>query len=126
MSLTKKDRRKQSGTGTKFPTAPLHAGGSGRFAEAIAGALTREYHGRRGAVKIVARLTGANERAVKNWFMGKNGPSGEHLVVLAQHSSSVLETFLLMAARGELVATKKIVDVRLKLKEIATLIEEIV
>jgi hypothetical protein len=124
MSLTKKDRTMQSVPGKDFQDGRKNPGG-GRFAHEIAEALKREYLGRRGAVKLVARLTGANERAVKNWFDGKNGPSGENLVVLAEHSSQVLETFLLMAARGELVATKKLDDVRLKLKEIAVLIEEV-
>jgi hypothetical protein len=31
-------------------------------------------------VKTVVGLTGANERAVKNWFQAKNGPSGEFLM----------------------------------------------
>jgi hypothetical protein len=50
---------------------------SGRFPGAIAAALHREYGATHAAVKTVVGLTGANERAVKNWFKAKNGPSGE-------------------------------------------------
>jgi hypothetical protein len=125
MSLPKKHRIFQAEVSKAFPERSLSVSGNMRFASAIAEALRREFFGRRGAVKIVARLTGANERAVKNWFDGKNGPSGEHLVVLAQHCSQVLESFLLMAARGELVTAKKIVDVRSKLKEISIMIDEL-
>ena len=124
MSLTKIDRTIQPFSGKKILHGQYSAGEE-RFANAIAKALNREYAGRRGAVKLVARITGANERAVKNWFNGKNGPSGENLVVLAQHSNQVLETFLLMAARGELVTSQKQEEVRLKLKGIGVLIDEL-
>jgi hypothetical protein len=44
---------------------------------------------------------------VKNWFSGRYGPSGEHLAVLVRHSDEVLNTFLVMAERQDLmVATK--------------------
>ena len=55
----------------------------GGFADAIAGALRREYGATHAAVKIVVDLTGANERAVKNWFdasrqSGRRADSSEH------------------------------------------------
>jgi len=125
MSLTKKDRIVQPLSGKTFLVSAATPIGNGRFAVTIAEALRREYVGRSGAVKIVARLTGANERAVKNWFAGKNGPSGEHLVVLAQHCGQVLEAFLLLAARGELVTATKIVEVKDRLKQISLMIDEL-
>jgi hypothetical protein len=125
MSQTQKDRKIQSFFGKELSVPRQNLGSNGYFAQAIAGALRREYRGRQGAVKIVSRLTGANERAVKNWFDGKNGPSGENLVVLVQHSTHVLETFLLLAARGELVTLKRYADIRIKLKEISVLIDEL-
>ena len=82
MSLTKKDRINRSVSGTTFPPK--------RFADAIAAALRREYGGTHAAVKTVVALTGANERAVKNWFDAKNGPSGEFLIALCAHSDEVL------------------------------------
>lgn len=94
-----------------------------RFADAIAAALHREYGATHAAVKTVVSLTGANERAVKNWFDAKNGPSGEFFIALCRHSDCVLETFLLMAGRAEQVKAKKIVDATSKLRQIVALLE---
>jgi len=116
MSLTKKDRIIQSISGITFP--------AGRFAGSIAAALHREYGATHAAVKTVVGLTGANERAVKNWFEAKNGPSGESLVALCRHSDAVLETFLLMTGREEQVKAKKIVDATKKLRELLDLLDE--
>ena len=75
----------------------------GHFASRIASALHRSFANSRVGVKTVARWTGANERAVKNWFSGRYGPRGEHLVVLARHSNDVLGAFLKMAGREDLM-----------------------
>lgn len=125
MSFTKKDRKFRSTFGKTFPIGSDEAAPGRRFADVIAGALHREFAGAHAAVKTVSRLTGANERAVKNWFDGKNGPSGEHLVILAQHCDHVLEAFLVMAARSELVKTKRLGDARQKLAEILAIIDEL-
>lgn len=117
MSLTKKDRIDQSLSGTSVP--------SGRFAIAIAQALHREYGPTHAAVKTVVGLTGSNERAVKNWFEARNGPSGESLIALCRHSDRVLETFLLMAGRNEQVKAKRIVDATSKLRELLELLDEL-
>ena len=74
MSFTKNDRMNRSVSGRTFP--------SERFADAIATALHREYGGTHAAIKTVVALTGANERAVKNWFDAKNGPNGDFLIAL--------------------------------------------
>jgi hypothetical protein len=55
------------------------------YREAIADALRREL--------------GASERTAKYWLSGERGPSGEHLIRLAQHSDAVLITTLTMAGR---------------------------
>lgn len=123
MSLTKKERMIQPLSGKTFPSSGAMS--NGQFTGIISEALRREYAGRHGAVKVVARLTGANERAVKNWFAGKNGPSGEHLVVLAQHCSHVLEAFLLLAARGDLITVTRIAEVKNQLKRISLLIDDL-
>jgi hypothetical protein len=70
-------------------------------------------------------LTGANERAVRNWFDAKNGPNGEFLIALCRHSDQVLETFLLLAGRTAHVKAKKIVEAKQKLREILTLVSEL-
>ena len=117
MSLTKRDRINRSVSGTTIPPK--------RFADAIATALRREFGGTHAAIKTVVALTGANERAVKNWFDAKNGPSGEFVIALCAHSDEVLETFLHMAGRTEHVKAKKVVDSINKLREILLALEEL-
>ena len=78
------------------------------------------------AVKTIAGLTLANERAVKNWFNGINGPSGEFLILLCRRSDMVLETFLMLAGHGELVKVKKFGDVKTKLNEMLLLLGDLV
>jgi hypothetical protein len=69
------------------------------FREAIADALRRELGPTHQAIKTVMRWTGASERTAKYWLSGERGPSGEHLIRLAQHSDAVLITILIMAER---------------------------
>lgn len=59
-------------------------------------------------MKTVAGWTGANEKTVKNWFSGRYGPSGEHLAALVRHSDEVLNAFLVMAGRQELMVAMKL------------------
>jgi hypothetical protein len=98
--------------GKFFPDQNGHDGGCGRedaicFAAEIAAALRRSLGSTGAGVKTVASWTGANEKTVKNWFSGRYGPSGEHLAVLVRHSDEVLNAFLAMAGRQDLmVATK--------------------
>ena len=63
-------------------------------------ALATDFGASPSAVKRVARLTSANERAVRNWFEGKNAPSGENLVGLMRHSDAVLSSVLILADRS--------------------------
>jgi hypothetical protein len=76
-------------------------------------------------VKAVVALTGANERAVRNWFEGKNGPSGEHLIGLARRSNAVLEAFLVLAGRERVLTAKLVVDAKDKLIEILERIRQL-
>jgi hypothetical protein len=69
------------------------------YRKAIAAALRAELGQTHQAVKTAMRWTGASERTVKYWLSGERGPSGEHLIVLAQHSDAVLLTILAMAER---------------------------
>ena len=101
MSFTENDRKVQSKKGKSFPTGPQYDGTP--FAAAIAVALATDFGASPSAVKRVARLTSANERAVRNWFEGKNGPSADNLVILMRHSSHVLKTVLELADRPDLV-----------------------
>lgn len=69
--------------GNVFPNGPTPVNAA-LYASAISQALRHELGETHSSVKIVARWTGASERAVKNWFSGRCGPSGEHLISLAQ------------------------------------------
>jgi len=117
MSLAKSDRTNQSNKGKT-----LH---SDRFSDAIARALHREFDHTHAAVKTVVALTGANERAVRNWFDAKNGPNGEFLIALCRHSNEVLETFLLLAGRNDHVKARKLVEAQQKLREIFVLLRDL-
>lgn len=101
MSFPKNDRKVRSESGKTFPN-----GGDGAldssFRALISQALRRDFGQSPGAVKTVARLVNANERAVRNWFEARNGPSGEHLVALMARSETVLETVLILCGRQEL------------------------
>jgi hypothetical protein len=119
MSFPKEDRKTQSVSGTSFPP--------GRFADAIASALHKEYGETHAAIKTVVGLTGANERAVKNWFAGKNGPSGHSLVALCRHSNQVLDTFLRLAGRNDHVRARALVglkDTLLRMLALASAIDD--
>jgi len=117
MSLTKNDRIIQSKSGKVFPPRS--------FAQAIAEALHREYDPAHAGVKTVVRLTGANERAVRNWFDGKNGPNGEFLIALCQHSDQVLNTVLRLAGRTQHLRARKVAEAESRLRELLLAIEEL-
>jgi hypothetical protein len=106
MSFTEKDRNFRSKSGKTFPIADTPSFSSQSFNEAVADALRRDFGGSPAAVKRVAKLVTANERAVKNWFEGRNGPNGEHLVSLMHHSTAVLETVLGLSGRHDLLQVK--------------------
>lgn len=119
MSFSEKDRKLQSKSGRSF-----HASGeSGSFAEAIAAALKAEFGATPAALKTVSKLTRSNERAVRNWFDGKNGPSGENLVILMRHSDLVLRTMLTLADRRDLVVAVGLAGLRRQLVEAVAAID---
>jgi hypothetical protein len=89
------------------------------FAMKIASALRTELKDRNSRAKLVAGWTGANERTVKNWILGRYAPCGRHLVVLARHSDQVLNAILLMAGRQDLLLARKIEDLRQKVFDLA-------
>lgn len=125
MSPSKKDRKIQSNFGNNVPGEVGTRLGAAGFAAAISEALHREFDGNGSAVKSIAALTDANERAAKNWYEGRNGPSGEFLVLLCRHSDQVLETVLTLCGRSDILAAKKLVDAKSKLQEMLTLIDQI-
>ncbi len=117
MSLTENDRKDRPIHGKT-----LH---SERFSEAMALALHREFDETHAAIKTVMAFTGVKERTVRNWFDGKNGPSGESLITLCRHSDLVLETFLALAGRTDHIKARKIIHAKQKLRQILELVNEL-
>lgn len=115
MSFTEKGRKIRSRSGKEFPDDGEPPQG---FATIVALALHREYGVSPAAVKSVASLANANERAVKNWFDAKNAPNGVYLVRLIEHSDEVLESVLKLAGRRDLLIAKKVRDSRRELREL--------
>jgi hypothetical protein len=116
MSFPKKGKsfpKSGSGGGSDF-SIDDHA-----FAMKIASALRSELKDRNSRAKLVAGWTGANERTVKNWVLGRYAPCGRHLVVLAQHSDQVLNAILSMAGREDLLLARKVEDLRQKVFDLA-------
>lgn len=124
MSLPKKDRKIQSVSGNPHPDGATDLG-SAEFAREIAEALHKEFGETHAAIKTVVALTKANERAVKNWFSAKNGPTGRHLVDLVRISDEVLEAVLRMSGRSDLILAKKLGDSKQTLIKMLNLIGEL-
>lgn len=121
MSFTENDRKIQSESGKTFPAG----GAAGIFAQAIACALKEEFGGSPAAVKRLARLTQANERTVRNWFEGRNGPNGESLVGLLRRSDMVLGTVLKLAGREDLAIVVDLATIRRQLAKTITAIDRL-
>jgi hypothetical protein len=127
MSFRKKARNFRPVSGKAFPTS------SGRvekshgydFAAVISETLRETFGGSGRSIKTVMAYTGTGERAVKNWFDGKNAPNGENLVMLVRHSDEVLEALLLMAGREDILTAKLVVDARDRLAEVLKIIDEL-
>ena len=127
MSFRKKGRKVRPVSGITFPrsSGTVEKSDGNDFTAVIAETL-RETYGRSGrSIKTVMAYTGAGERAVKNWFGGKNGPNGKNLVELVRHSDEVLEALLLMAGRENILAGKLLVDARDKLVEMLEIIDQL-
>jgi len=115
--------------GKSFPKGGSDGGSSfsiddHAFAMKIASALKSELRNQNSRAKLVAGWTGANERTVKHWILGRYAPCGRHLVVLARHSDWVLDAILSMAGRQDLLLAQKIEDLRRKVSEVAAIIGE--
>lgn len=93
------------------------------FPKLIADALHAEWGSSLSSRKIVSRITNANERAVKNWFEARNGPSGENLVELMRHSDAVFDTMLAASGRRALLRAIRLESMEGPLRELLGLIE---
>jgi len=95
------------------------------FAAAIAAALHRELDSTRAGIKTAAGWSGVNERTAKNWFSGRYGPNGEHLVALARNSNEVLSALLSMVGRADLVAAAKLAEAEQVVMELLSVIRSL-
>ena len=93
------------------------------FAGIISDALASELGKTHQAIKTVMRWTGASERSVKHWFAGTHAPSGPHLLSLMQHSDTALACILQAAGRSDLEIGLGVVALRLKLRELLSIID---
>jgi hypothetical protein len=123
MSPSEMDRKIRTSCRKDIPN-PIRVA-KDQFARVIADALHRDFGDTHAAVKIVVGLTNANERAVKNWFDAKNGPTGEHLVDLVRISDEVLHAVLILAGRHDLVVAKRLADSKLLLTKMIKLVCEL-
>ena len=125
MSFPENDRIFQPHLGKSFHDPAVRPGVDHSFVLAVAGALKRDFGSNSGAVKRVALLANANQRAVRNWFEGKNGPSGEHLMALMRHSDMVLNAVLVLAHRQDLLAGLRLAQAKTQLGEALAMLESI-
>ena len=110
MSFTENDRIFRSKKGKSFHGEGDHD--AAPLVGAIAAALKVDFGAAPASVKQIARLTGSNERAVRNWLDGKNGPSSENLVALMQHSDAVFQIVLALSHRNRLAAALRLANLR--------------
>src|SRR5262245_40240140 len=124
MSPTKMDRSLQSRSGKTFQ-AKAAAITSFQFAALIAAALDHDFGDVHAAVKKICKLTGAHDRAAKNWVEGKNGPDGPHLLALMSVSDAVLEAVLSAVGRNDLVIAMAITDSKRELRRMLSLLHDL-
>lgn len=93
------------------------------FPKIIAAALHQEWGSSISSRKLVSRITGANERAVKNWFEARNAPSGENLVELMRYSEAVCEGILAAAGRRGHLQAIKLEEIEKPLRELLDILE---
>jgi hypothetical protein len=72
------------------------------------------------------RWTRANERTVKNWISGTNGPSGEHLIEILRHSDLVFDRVLQRIDRSPLLLHRRIEEIRDALQSTAQMLSEMI
>ena len=108
--------------GTRRPGDRLS---SDQYSSEIAAALQDWARTRGLGAKVVASWTGANEKTVKNWFAGRYGPSGEHLVVLVRQSDEMLKAFLKLADREDLMLSARLAEAEVVIQELLESIREV-
>src|SRR5688572_12299333 len=90
--------------GNKFPRRPRADKGSSAYARIVSAALRHSLDDSHRSIKTVMRWTHANERTVKNWLTGANGPNGDYLLVLLGKSDAVVDALIGTLSEDRLVA----------------------
>ena len=93
-----------------------------KYAAMISAALRKDLGNTHRATKTVMQWTGVSERTVKHWFAGTRSPSGEHLVILAHHSDTVLTGFLALAGRPSLLGDDALSEARARVADLNRLL----
>lgn len=75
-----------------------------KIAKKLRTILRDHYYDFPSAVKSICAKTGVHERAVRNWYDGRNPPSSGHFLVLARSYPAVLQMMLELAGRPDLAA----------------------
>ena len=70
-------------------------------------------------------MSAANERAARNWFDARNGPSVEHLVMLILHSPVVAEVVLAPSVQFALVSAKLAVNAKDRARQTLVLLDDL-
>jgi hypothetical protein len=65
-------------------------------------ALRHEYRNQHAAVKRIARKTGIEVRAIRNWYEGRKPPKAIHLLLLATHYPEILCLLIKRIGRADL------------------------
>jgi hypothetical protein len=94
------------------------------YASAIAEALRADLGNSHRAIKTLMRWTAANERTVKNWLSGVNGPSGEHLLEIIRNSDLAFQCVLRLADRRLSLSNRKLEELRDVLQNTTQLLSE--
>ncbi len=79
----------------KFP-APQE---KGRLTVELARLLRESYGERSSSIKRIAADLNVSERTVKNWYSGRNGPRGDHLIDLMKKNEEILTMVLTLSGR---------------------------
>jgi hypothetical protein len=103
--------------GKSYPGSVRTARQGLNYVTVVAAGLRKELGDTHQAIKTIMKWTGANERTVKNWLGGRYGPNGGHLIDLLRNSDEVLDAFLRLTGREELIVVKELVTVHKTLAE---------
>ena len=81
----------------------------GHLAAELSLILRESYGERSSAMKRIAAELKISERTVKNWYAGRNGPRGDHLINLMTRNDKIFVMVLALCGRPPTAPTDAIV-----------------